>query len=802
MRKNKTELLAPAGDLSCLKAAVNCGADAVYFGGEMFNARKSAGNFSLEEIKEACDLCRLHGVKTNFTLNTLIKENEWPKLEAYLDELLPLGIDALIIQDMGVASVVAGRVRDKYPWVELHASTQMAVEDLQGVNYLQSLGFSRVVLARELSMEEIVSITEKAQIETEVFIHGALCYSDSGRCLLSSFHGGRSGNRGTCAQACRLAYEADGKKGLYMNLKDRCGADFVQELVKAGVSSLKIEGRMKGIPYVTAVTGFYREILDALEYGRNHTDRSRDRDYTKRYDEVLQVFNRGDFTAGYFYDKNRMIERGSVKNQGLRIGKVIRSKDHSIRIHSEKELHGGDEIEIMTQKGPIPIRLQDSMLTRDKKDASFRLSGKILEGQEVRRIVDPVLHAALRERALQTEKIYVDMSLSAYKDRPLVLRAKSNGITVTLKGSPVQEALKAPVTKEQIEKQLSKTGEIFELRGLDIDMENDIFIPVAALNSLRRDALDKLVEKLTQPVVDKNSHGKRLAGLEKLSGGTTSGKSTGFKGYQVSIETMEQLQAVLEIARTVPAGELSHVIFSMEGFKDLSEEEKKNLVMECCKVLGESITMGVRFPRAGRETRKAWCLEELKKWKNAGVSFGEANRYGQIEMLHDENMAVILSPEMGVMNRLSGEVYSQETEGFSLSTELTIEEIEQLKGLSGSYAVVYGKIPYMVSEQCIYKERYGCKGKGTQSLSLKDRQGETMTVISHCALCYSEIFSERPIFTAESDRLKETVDYLRIQFADESMEEALSVLKAVLSGEDSVEVRNVSMDGHFEKGVE
>ena len=235
------EILAPAGNLACLKAAVAAGADAVYFGGQAFNARRSAGGFTAEDVKEAVRLCRMRGVKTNLTLNTLIKQREWPSFLAYIDEILPLGIDNVIVQDPGVAMLV----HERYPQVAIHASTQMAVQDLDGVLYLKNLGFSRVVLAREVTLDEIRKIHQATDVELEVFVHGALCYSYSGRCLMSSFHGGRSGNRGACAQPCRMAYQAGGKEGYFMNLKDLCGAYHLQELIEAGVASLKIEGRLK-----------------------------------------------------------------------------------------------------------------------------------------------------------------------------------------------------------------------------------------------------------------------------------------------------------------------------------------------------------------------------------------------------------------------------------------------------------------------------------------------------------------------------------------------------------------------------
>ncbi|MCF0135804.1 MAG: U32 family peptidase, partial [Lachnospiraceae bacterium] len=454
----RPELLAPAGDLSCLRAAIGSGADAVYFGGELFNARKNAGNFDLEEIAEAVRLCRLHGVRTNFTLNTLIKDSEWPELISYLDKVLALGIDALIIQDMGVAAECARRIAERYPHVQLHGSTQMAVEDADGASYLKSLGFSRVVLARELSLEEIRTITESVDIETEVFIHGALCYSDSGRCLLSSFHGGRSGNRGTCAQACRLPYIVDGHKEFYMNLKDRCCVESMPALLEAGVSSFKIEGRMKGVPYVASVTDFYRKLLDRYTQNRPF------REQQSSFRTVKQIFNRGNFTEGYFVEKKDMIDHRSVKHQGIEIGEVIRAKDHSIQIRSMQELHSGDELEILTSSGPLPIRLNESMLSRDHKSASFRLGGKIRERQSVRRLVDPVLNQKLRDRALAPNPLPVNVALRFLKYEPMVLTVSCEGQKVTMKGAVVEEAQNIPVRKEQLEKLLTRTGEDYVVR--------------------------------------------------------------------------------------------------------------------------------------------------------------------------------------------------------------------------------------------------------------------------------------------------------------------------------------------------
>jgi len=283
------ELLSPGGSMESLKAAVQSGADAVYVGGPLFGARQSATNFTLEELQQATDYCHVYGVDIHVTLNTLIKETELPRLEEYIRELCKINIDAVIVQDMGVARYI----KQICPQMVLHASTQMTVTSLEGVRYLEEMGFSRVVLARELSKEEIAYICKRAKAEIEVFVHGAICMSYSGQCLMSSILGGRSGNRGRCAQPCRLMYTLDDgreKQSAYvLSPKDMALVNNLNELKKIGVKSLKIEGRLKRSEYVSAVTGIYRKYLDGGEQVNS-----------KDMQELTQAFSRSGFTDGYF----------------------------------------------------------------------------------------------------------------------------------------------------------------------------------------------------------------------------------------------------------------------------------------------------------------------------------------------------------------------------------------------------------------------------------------------------------------------------------------------------------------------
>lgn len=319
MRGGKTELLAPAGGLAQLKAAVQSGADAVYLGAASFSARAGAGNFNYEELKEAVDYCHVYGVKVHCAINTLIKENE---LEAAIETAVNVsrcGVDALIIQDIGFAA----HIRKILPDMELHASTQMTVTSLEGVKYLEECGFSRVVLARELSLKEIEAITTGAKAEIEVFVHGAICMSYSGQCLMSSMLGGRSGNRGRCAQPCRLPYELleNGKvcgSAYVLSPKDMALISHLSELKRIGVASLKIEGRLKSAEYVSAVVGVYRKYLDRPGAVKK-TDMQ----------ELTDAFSRSGFTDGYFsgrLGREMMAHSNPANNSGSRYSAAAKER--------------------------------------------------------------------------------------------------------------------------------------------------------------------------------------------------------------------------------------------------------------------------------------------------------------------------------------------------------------------------------------------------------------------------------------------------------------------------------------------
>lgn len=371
-RKNTLpELLAPAGDMECLYAAVAAGADAIYVGGKRFGARAFAKNFDIDELRSAVRYCHIHGVRLYVTLNTLISDLEMGDAVEYAAELYRIGIDALIVADLGVVSAIRRHVPD----LELHASTQMSIHNGLGIEAAAELGMTRAVVARELSLENIRSAVKDSPLEIEVFLHGALCVCHSGQCLFSSMVGGRSGNRGECAQPCRLPFN-DGK--YILSLKDLSLADHIQELIQSGVASLKIEGRMKSPDYVYSVTSIYRRLLDE---GRGADGSERE--------TLRRVFSRGGFTDGYFTGKiaNGMTgvrsdaDKAATKGQQTRdfapIKLPVRAKV-SLRLGMPAEMTITDGRRTVTVSGAVPVPAESSPLTRDSVAARLSKMGNTL----------------------------------------------------------------------------------------------------------------------------------------------------------------------------------------------------------------------------------------------------------------------------------------------------------------------------------------------------------------------------------------------------------------------------------------
>lgn len=372
--KNNIELLSPAGDLECVIAAVQNGADAVYVGASSFSARANADNFSLDELKKVIDYAHIRNVKVHLALNTLIKNNEFSDAISIAEKAYEYGIDAIIVQDLGLASTLIS----SFPKLPIHASTQMTIHNIRGVKALERMGIKRVVLARELSISEIEYICRNSNIEIETFVHGALCISYSGQCLFSSMIGGRSANRGKCAQACRLPYQLlqNDKvidNGYLLSPRDLCGLDFLPALIEAGVKSFKIEGRLKSPEYVATVTRIYRKYIDLYFSSNPYEINEKDRK------DLLQVFNRGNFSAGHL-DKEpnlNLVFKEKQNNMGIYIGNVANynNKKGHVTLNLNDKIAIGDFItfeneptkyrisELMFQNHNIPFACDNEVIT-------------------------------------------------------------------------------------------------------------------------------------------------------------------------------------------------------------------------------------------------------------------------------------------------------------------------------------------------------------------------------------------------------------------------------------------------------
>ena len=503
------ELLSPVGDFECLKAAVQNGADSIYLGSDMFSARAFAHNFTTEELKSAIHYAKIRGVKTYLTLNTLIKDDE-------LDDALNLakiayesGIDAIIVQDLGLAT----KLIDLFPDLPIHASTQMTVHNLNGALELQELGFKRVVLARELSMNEIDYICKNTKIEIECFAHGALCISYSGQCLFSSMLGGRSGNRGKCAQPCRLPYELyeDDKKinsGYLLSTRDLCSLDYIPSFIEAGVKCLKIEGRMKSPQYVATVTKIYKKYIQLASSNQPYVVDKNDKKM------LMQVFNRGMSSSGHLDSEpnKNLVFKEKPNNMGLLLGKVQNYNKNKglITVKLKEPIKIGDTISLENEKGSYTISelLDDNKnITETKVGQTVtigRMKGNISCNDKIYKMSSKELSTLAKESyQKENRQIPLNCKVIIKKNTPISIQITSaNSSNILYRNMNViyeldelpLDAKNKPLEKQTVINQISKTASTpYQFKNINVVLDDNIFIPkLSSLNELRREALTKV----------------------------------------------------------------------------------------------------------------------------------------------------------------------------------------------------------------------------------------------------------------------------------------------------------------------
>lgn len=746
------ELLAPAGSLKTLKAVIHAGADAVYLGGSMFGARAYANNFNEEELLEAIRFGHIHGRKIILAVNTLLKEYELGQLYDYLSPYYEAGVDAVIVQDMGVMEFI----KTHFPNLPIHTSTQMTITNVEGARLLKEQGVERVVTAREMSLEEIQRIHDEVGVELESFIHGALCYCYSGQCLFSSIIGGRSGNRGRCAQPCRLSYEVlQGEKSLtghhaipILSLKDMCTLPFLYELADHGVYSFKIEGRMKTPEYAAGVVSIYRKYMDS------YLDGSRIPVEKKDIRALLELGNRGGFTNGYYYH------------------------------HNDSDMLSGES-------------------------ASHNKSEGVLQDNIRREYVDTELK----------EKIKGKLILN--KECPAKIEVQYGKIKVSYQGDMVLVAQNRPLTKEVVTEKITKTGNTpFVFENLEVTMDDDIFMPVNQLNQLRRGALEALEEALLKP------YERTLPELVETSSAETDRQTTGnaIKEKQISRQSLSQtsgqqsadlsteVRVLIEDAEQLPA--VLKADFVDTVYLDCMLYTRENLICKLSEDIDRVHASGKKafyvFPFIFRQQTSLFyekIMPELKKLPLDGImvrsldeiAFVKEWGNGNWQMVSDSNLYTYSNEAAEYFYRLG---MIQDT----IPVELNRKEILRREN-SRSEMIIYGRLPLMITAQCIHKNTLGCMHQ-PKVLNLKDRYSVHFPVKNFCSECYNVIYNSLPVCLFKEDVTVKKIApaAVRLSFTTETEEETEQILTIYgdiyknggILGQMPMECTN----GHFKRGVE
>lgn len=786
----KIELLSPAGDFECLKAAIQNGANAVYLGINSFNARMSANNFNKENLKEAVNYAHLRNVKINLTLNTLIKNEEFLDALQIAKNAAEIGIDAIIVQDLGLAK----KIIELFPNIEVHASTQLTSHNLESVKKLEDIGFKRAVLSRELNIDEIRHICNNTNIEVEVFIHGALCISYSGQCLLSSMIGSRSGNRGTCAQACRLPYELleNDKvidKGYLLSPKDLCSIDSLKDLIDAGVTSFKIEGRMKKPEYVATVTSIYRKYINKiLETGCNEPLSNTD------YNDLMQVFNRGGFSLGHISSKpnQNLIFKEKQNNMGIYLGKVYdynKNKGY-IKLQIENSnLEIGDSVSINDC-----IYHVSELLIDDKNVRIANLFDKItigrMKGNNIRKNskIYKIESKSLTSKAMQTFsnveniKTKLEGKIIIHKDSPITLEVKTitdkdnflyNISTKIVSDIYPTNAINSPITKERIISQLSKTGNTeFEFENIFVDLENNLYIsPISCLNDLRRLAISDIENK----VIEKFSVDYSSINTEEL---IENNKTKNNENKKISV----LLNILDKDFNYINLNDIDKLYIPIKYFLD---DNFSNILLD----ITNKFKTYIFFPIITRDTFFNLIKNDIEKiMTKFDISGFVISNIGQLDIISKFNLPIVSNYSFNVFNNYTEkELKKLNINTFTISPEsdkpLILSLLEH--NILESELIVYGYTPVMNSNYCLLGNSNRCykdcdrKCTNNNKYYLKDRMGFNFRVIPDNIQTVTTIYNSKILSILPSDFNSEN---LRIDILDENIEQINNIVYTIKSG--------------------
>lgn len=778
----RVELLAPAGNYEAFLGAINAGADAVYLGGERFGARAYAENFRAEEILRALHVAHFCGKKIYLTVNTLLKEREISELEAYLSPFYEAGLDGVIVQDLGALRCI----RERFPGLSLHASTQMTVTGVRGASLLKEAGISRIVPARELSLEEVRKIREKAGVEVECFIHGAMCYCYSGQCLFSSMLGGRSGNRGRCAQPCRLPYEIlEGKKrlakeGYPLSLKDMCTLEYLPALLEAGIDSFKIEGRMKRPEYAAGVTAVYRKYVDRY----NGEGASRYRVERADLSSLKSLYIRSEIQTGY-YERHNGKEMITLEKPGYE--------------GSDETLLGKIRETYIKEVTGMPVRMCADIAAGEP--LQIRIMQDAGDGDAFGRKT-----AEAAGKACEEEK-------------------RIENIVAKATGGIVQTAKNAPLTKEDVRKHLIKTGEsLLTVTECEINLEEGCFVPVRALNELRREAMAAFEDAVCA---------KRMRAADA---GTVRDMRENMKEDRLSQSNMRRPAGTYRGQKPAPAvhalvatAQQLHAVASC-GCERLYIEsdlflQERSSVLAALKEM-ENTEKYLALPYILRERDDAY-LRRLADALGAPESGGiQGVLVRNLEGLsyvrglcaaggwQGKSFSLVADAGLYCFNSEAAAFLADYVDEITLPYELNAGETAYLvrkaqeRGIAVNL-IVYSHIPMMISANCLAKTADACRLRGNgngaalsgdggeKRIFLKDRKQVAFPVVLNCEHCYNVLYNAVPysLHAAKKERERINAPVFRYDFTTEPGEVCRQILNGIYAFTDYTA-------GHCKRGVE
>lgn len=774
---NEIELLAPVGSFDALKAAVQNGANAVYLGGKDFSARASANNFDREELIEAVKYAHIRDVRVFVTTNTLIKQDEIEDFVEYAKFLYDIDVDALIMQDIGVAMLI----HDLLPDFELHASTQMVAHSLEDVQYLESIGFKRVVLARELTVDEIKYICDNTNVDIEIFVHGALCVCYSGGCLMSSMIGNRSGNRGRCAQPCRQKYtmidistgEEIHSNGEYLlSTKDLNTIEDVDKIIETGVLSLKIEGRMKKPEYVATVINSYRNAIDEYQATKKVNIS------TETMEDLYTIFNRK-FTKGLILGEvgEDVMNSNVPNNQGLYVGKVVdyNKKAKRLKIKLEGTLKKGDGINlgggtigrIIKGKEIVQIGYKGETIELDfigearKNQPVFKTSDTNL--------IDKAQKTYTQDKEFAKSLIDAEITIKLGEYPELKLIDKNNN-SVTVKGDKlVEKALKVALGEEKIETQIKKLGNTpYELDDLKINLDEGVSMPISLINQMRREAIE-LLDEARIPVKGRAYKDSKIKYSPKKYAKDTNSNSK----IRVKINNIEALKSIINLDIDMIYYE---DVATLEQAMAMATANNKKLIYSAPRIVRNK-----EYKRL--EKSNEYCKENVQI-----SALGQVKYYKE----NSENVSFDVDYYLNPFNSETINHYKKEgATTVCISQELNIHEIKETTKYTDMEieTVAYGYIPMMLSEYCPMgvvarscKKDKRCATCKESKYVLRDFKGEEYR-ISQDLFCRSTIYNSiANCLINNLDELSDAgINVFRLDFTHESPELISKITKAFIN---------------------